>query len=564
MQSFKWIKFYMEFASKILSYKNKRKELIGILQTCFQETQLKFPFVEKANEPYEDICPFTVFGSFNRKLTDKNRSELLAVYAKKFDIKSETPSEFEGVPVLINFNAWFFAYKDERGEHDIDHLWNLYESAIRYAEYMSDSNRAQFIESYDTVIKQKQAKWNITIGLYWIRPYTFINLDSINRTYMTDNKRMPEAFTSILPNLMDLPDGKNYIALCEKARKILDDNACSYKTFPELSYNAWFLSQTHEQKNTIPNNKPPQSPPSELDNVETEQTLTETPEPYTKKEFLREVYMSEAAYDELTQLVDYKYNVILQGAPGVGKTFAAKRLAYAMMGEKDERRVAMVQFHQSYAYEDFIQGYKPARDGFELRNGVFYDFCKAAEQDSGRLYFFIVDEINRGNLSKILGELMMLIEKDKRGQSLKLLYADETFSVPSNIRILGMMNTADRSLAMMDYALRRRFAFFEFTPAFDSDGFQAYLNAKASPKLERLVTAIRQLNEAIAKDEDLGEGFRIGHSYFCIETAITDSQLRAVVEYEVLPLLKEYWFDEPSKTRDWAARLRAAIAPSEE
>ena len=190
---------------------------------------------------------------------------------------------------------------------------------------------------------------------------------------------------------------------------------------------------------------------------------------------------------------------------------------------------------------------------------MFYKFCKEAEEDNERLYFFIIDEINRGNLSKILGELMMLIEKDKRGEKLKLLYSNEWFTVPQNVRIIGMMNTADRSLALMDYALRRRFAFFDFAPAFSSEGFQSYLAEKGSDKLRKLIDAIEALNLAISTDESLGEGFRIGHSYFCTDDEITDEWLKSVVEYEVIPLIKEYWFDEAGKIRDWSARLRSAI-----
>ena len=293
----------------------------------------------------------------------------------------------------------------------------------------------------------------------------------------------------------------------------------------------------------------------EIEVVEQEE---ETFAPYTADDFLQDVFMSEEQYNVLKSLLLTKKNVILQGAPGVGKTYAAKRLAFSIMGEKDNSRVKMVQFHQSYSYEDFIMGFRPTETGFELKKGVFYEFCRKAAEDD-RPYFFVIDEINRGNLSKIFGELFMLIENDKRGVELQLLYADEQFSIPSNVHIIGMMNTADRSLAMLDYALRRRFAFFEIVPAFGSSGFRAYKTKVNNVKFDRLIATVEQLNDAIANDDSLGEGFRIGHSYFCTKSTVNDEWLRSVVEYELIPLLKEYWFDEAAKVKDWSRTLREVV-----
>ena len=294
-----------------------------------------------------------------------------------------------------------------------------------------------------------------------------------------------------------------------------------------------------------------------LDSEEMPMPLTE----YSAAQFLEEVYMDRKRYDTIRGLLKAKKNIILQGAPGVGKTYAAKRLAYSMMGVKDALRVMLVQFHQSYSYEDFIEGYRPSGDGFELVKGAFYSFCKKAAVDEENDYFFIIDEINRGNLSKIFGELFMLIESDKRGYKLKLLYSDELFCVPANVHIIGMMNTADRSLAMLDYALRRRFAFVELRPAFDSDGFRDYCAGLDNPRFEALVREVEFLNRAITDDESLGEGFCIGHSYFCNmkpETC-TDAALASIVEYELIPMLKEYWFDEPGKVREWSDRLHRSL-----
>ena len=282
---------------------------------------------------------------------------------------------------------------------------------------------------------------------------------------------------------------------------------------------------------------------------------------YTKENFLADVYISEKQYDTLEGLLKKKLNVILQGAPGVGKTYAAKRLAYSMMGVKDPERVQLVQFHQSYSYEDFVEGFRPSSTGmnFEIKKGAFYNFCKKASDDRENEYFFIIDEINRGNLSKIFGELFMLIEADKRGNDIQLLYSSDKFSVPKNVYIIGMMNTADRSLAMIDYALRRRFAFFEMKPAFESEGFRKYQYGLENDKFNKLIDCVISLNQKIADDDSLGEGFCIGHSYFCDIEEIKENTLTDIVEFEIIPLLKEYWFDEPSKVKEWSDRLRSAI-----
>lgn len=299
--------------------------------------------------------------------------------------------------------------------------------------------------------------------------------------------------------------------------------------------------------------------PDELDDVDT-QPEVDYPE-YSSADFLSDVYMSEQDYETLVNVLKMKKNIILQGAPGVGKTFTAKRLAYSIIGAKNPDRVQMIQFHQSYSYEDFIEGYRPTENGFTIKKGSFYKFCKLAEDDDENDYFFIIDEINRSNLSKIFGELFMLIEKDKRGIELQLLYSDENFSVPPNVYIIGMMNTADRSLAMLDYALRRRFSFFTMKPGFNTIGFQTYQDSLKSDAFKKLISCIKQLNSKIAADISLGEGFCIGHSYFCGLTAKTATvrTLTSIIEYELIPLLKEYWFDEPEKIIDWSDRLRSTV-----
>ncbi len=290
-------------------------------------------------------------------------------------------------------------------------------------------------------------------------------------------------------------------------------------------------------------------------------------DPYTKEDFLDDVFMTEDNLDGLEKLLRHKMNIIFKGAPGVGKTYVADRLAYVMMEEQDDSRIHFVQFHQNYSYEDFIEGYRPNEDGdgFKIVKGPFLKFCDKARNDSERPYFFIIDEINRGNMSKIFGELMMLIEADKRDKSINLLYSNRSFSVPSNLYIIGTMNTADRSLAMIDYALRRRFAFYELKPAFELESFNKYIQTYENTELlQNFVEEIKYLNTSI--QSSLGSGFEIGHSYFT-DAAIqenTKERLGEILEYEIKPQLEEYWFDDLQRVNHAYEKLRGILNENNE
>ncbi len=282
-------------------------------------------------------------------------------------------------------------------------------------------------------------------------------------------------------------------------------------------------------------------------------------DPYDDKAFLEDVFMDADDLAELKGLLKRKKNIILQGAPGTGKTFAAKRLAWALMGCKDTSRIQQVQFHQSTTYDDFVYGYRPnAEGGFEPVPGTFVEFCRKASLRPNVDFFFIIDEINRANISKVFGELLMLIEADHRGESVVFPVSGERFCVPANVYIIGMMNTADRGLALIDYALRRRFAFFEMKPALENERFESQA-ALSGEKMASLVYAVVKLNEATEEETSLGRGFRIGHSYFCPDADGNPVDPASVVKYELVPLIEEYWFDDEKRAHTEIDKLKAAV-----
>ena len=504
--NFEWTNFYMEFANELLKYKDNRKELIDKMKLIKDINISKITMGD-------DIAPFSIFALFNYQgIAHHKKINILESIKNEFKIEVETPKNFDGIPAMNIYKLRFFDTQGQQAKIDIENLWNIFEASINYADNNTNENREAFIKYYNLAKDIKGVNWSLTMGLFWIRPFKYVNLDKTNREYI--KFKLPNHSQ----NIKQLPNGKEYINLCDN---LLEDiKKINIKDFPELSYKAWQFSK------------------------------------YDKNKFLQEVYINDKEYDKLEKLIKDKKNIILQGSAGVGKSYAAKRLAYSIIGEKDNERVKMIQFHQSYSYEDFIMGYRPAKgkEGFKLKKGVFYKFCKKVEMDENKenKYFLIIDEINRGNISKIFGELFMLIENDKRGEeyALELVYKDdEKFFVPENLYIIGLMNTADRSLAMLDYALRRRFIFIDIEPAFNKPQFKNDLENKNIDKdlINKIIEKFIKLNETIKSDKTLGKGYTIGHSYFCNIKNLNKEDYEDIINYEIAPTLREYWFDNEDK-----------------
>lgn len=570
-EHFQWTDFYEEMAEKLRAYKDDRTPLIAELHAIASRISgldyLQDKFPDGTRGPLRDICPFTVMGTFNRGIRDANRKVIAEALGKFLGITAPVPTGFDGLPLLDNRRSWFFRFADQRGVHDIDALWAVFDAGCALSEAPDVDAEDTFIDAYDKAIQLPGVAWNLSTGLFWAHPWTFPTLDSQSRRYLDvqlaievrgDAEHGPIA-------------GRTLLKLAEDLSARFEEADYPVHSFPELSLAAWEFKE--------PTGNPPLPTGHDVDG-KTDPRVEDQPGdtqqksapiiPYSVDDVLKDgCFLARADIDRLLHRLRAKKNLILQGPPGTGKTWLAKRLAFALIGQKDGSKVRAVQFHPNLSYEDFVRGWRPTGEGkLSLVDGVFMEAIKAAAHEPSAKFAVVIEEINRGNPAQIFGELLTLLEAGKRtpNDALELCYPDadgkrRPVHIPENLYVVGTMNVADRSLALVDMALRRRFAFVELEPTLgpawrDWVIEKCGVDAKLAADIERRIT---QLNTSIAGDPHLGKQFRVGHSYVMpvrrLEEGVTKAWFEEVVMTEISPLLDEYWFDAPSESQKATAAL---------
>lgn len=688
--TFIWNEIYEEFATKLLEYKNDRKNLISKLQNVYEEIDMKLSKME-SNGEILDIDPFTIFGLFNKGITDDNRKRILGEIAKQFNLKNKVPFSFEGIPLVNNLRSTFFNFAEERGENDINNLWEVFESAIRYADNPTQGNKLKIESTYNNVIKQKGIQWNITMGLYWIRPNTYINLDSKNREFIIKQKILPEQFIKEVNQFKNVPNGEQYIQLCDLLLEKIKDGQYGYRDFKELSFIAYernmsvdTVTQHNTQNTDIAKNTILYGPPGtgktyntvmyavaiienkKLEEIKKE-NYTEVIDRYNKykEDGLIEftTFHQSYGYEEFIEGIkpvihsdeedetDIQYEVVpglfkkfcdIAGKPilrkekcdiGINESPTIWKISLEGSGENSTRTECMKNEHIRIGYDEYgreitnlfkgvagrhilnyfindmsigdivmscydcntvdaigvvtgeyewhdeypeykrlrkvnwiVKGIKEniikINNGSRLSNPTVYklrmdlsDVMEIIEkyskntievEEKKKNHVFIIDEINRGNISKIFGELITLIEPTKRigqteGQKVRLPYSQKLFGVPNNVYLIGTMNTADRSIATIDTALRRRFNFKEMLP--DEEVLDGIYVEDVSIK-DIFIKINKRITVLFDREHTLG------HAYFLpLKGAPTIETLADIFENSIIPLLQEYFYEDYEKIR---------------
>ena len=564
---FKWTRFYEVVADKILTFKNRRDELVSGIHAIASKvdglSNLEDQFLDGSFGPLKDICPFTAMGILNRQNTDANRKSIANELANLLGVTEPIPDSFEGIPILNNQRSWYFGFETKRQPDDIDTLWEAFAQAIVFADLDAAADaQTAFISAYDNAAQCYGVGWNLTMGLYWIRPWNFPTLDARSRSYIGKKLNIQIGLNG--------PDGRcsanDYLTVLDTLEVRFQENAYPVHSFPELSLAAWFFKDSKTSDNSNSTDSDAQDDEEE---TAPEVDVTDAPiEPYSIDNILADgCFFAQDKIEIILERLRTKKNLILQGPPGTGKTWLAKRLAFALIGQRDDSKVRPVQFHPNLSYEDFIRGWRPVGDGkLTLVDGPFMEMIKAAAKDPSLRHVVVIEEINRGNPAQIFGEMLTLLEVDKRtpNEALELTYKrsdGERVFIPDNLYVIGTMNIADRSLALVDLALRRRFAFVNLEPTLGKS-WHDWVESRCSVDSEILVVIeerLTALNKDISADTSLGPQFQVGHSYvtppFGVPISDAREWFRQVVDTEIGPLLDEYWFDALEKSQKAKERL---------
>lgn len=555
---FKWTRFYVALADKLLTFKDRRDDLISGIHAIAPQvdglSNLVDRFADGSSEPLQDICPFTTMGLFNRGITDTNRKAIAGKLAAMLGVVEPVPESFEGIPILNNQRSWFFGFDHTRQPDDIDNLWKVFVQAIALADNDVADARSMFVSAYDNATQGYGVGWNLTMGLYWIRPWNFPTLDGQSRDYI-GKKLGIEIGKSGAKRRCNAND---YLSVLDTLESRFQEDACPVRSFPDLSLAAY----EGGGRATDPAERDSIALDDDADVLPEVEIAVQPIEPYSVDDIVEDgCFIAREKVEQILERLGTKKNLILQGPPGTGKTWLAKRLAFALMGQRDDSKVRSVQFHPNLSYEDFVRGWRPTGEGkLDLVDGPFIRSMTEAAKNPTSKYVVVIEEINRGNPAQILGEMLTLLEVDKRtpNEALELSYKQcdgERVFIPPNFYVIGTMNIADRSLALVDLALRRRFAFINLEPAL-GQRWRNWVQTKCgihSDVVDDIEKRINALNGEIAADSGLGPQFLVGHSYVTPPPGdpIADARawFRQVVETEIGPLLDEYWFDALEKSR---------------
>jgi 5-methylcytosine-specific restriction protein B len=563
---FQWTRFYAALADGLLQHQHNRQALIQFLQQAQPRHEALNllsgdQFADDSKGFIQDIDPFTLFGLFNRGIREGWRQAIATELAQFLGVSEPVPQSFEGIPVLNNQKSWFFPYAKDRDPDHIDKLWQVFALGLQLADAEDEQPQAPFRDAFDAAMQLYGVAWNLTFGLYWCRPWSFLSLDERSRGYLADKLRLPLSWHGP-KNRCSAGD---LLQLITTLRQRFEEPDFPVHSFPELSLEAWTYSSatatsdddTDEEASSAEEPLPPPLAPYGISNIVAEGCF-QPPE----------------RLEAILQRWHDKKNLILQGPPGTGKTWLARRLAKALIGhDAQEPQLRSVQFHPNLSYEDFVRGWRPTGSvqgsgALTLHDGVFLQMVSAALASRAQSYVLVIEEINRGNPAQIFGELLTLLEAGKRNsrEAMQLCYPDadgvhRPVHVPENLFVIGTMNTADRSLALVDMAFRRRFAFIDLEPSL-GEPWRTYVvdTRQMDPGAAREIEQrLERLNSTISSDSRLGQAFCIGHSYVTphqsLEGRSTRDWFAEVVASELKPLLQEYWFDAPDVATREVERL---------